>query len=127
MAFLKTRNSSLNGISQNKTFCEAEQRRIYKFIQCHFAPYVQHTLYNCIQCHFAPYVQHTLYNCIQCHFAPYVQHTLYTVSSVTSHVMCSTHCTVYLVSLCSLCAAHTVHCIQCHFAPYVQHTLYNCI
>ena len=25
-------SSSLNGISQNKTLCEAEQRRIYKFI-----------------------------------------------------------------------------------------------
>ena len=41
--------SSRNGISQNKTLCEAEQCRIYKCIQFHFASYLQHTLYTVLQ------------------------------------------------------------------------------
>ena len=42
-------SSSLNGISQNKTLCEVEQQRIYKFIWFPFASYVQHTLYTLLQ------------------------------------------------------------------------------
>jgi hypothetical protein len=37
-------NSSLNGISQNKTLCALE-RQIYKWIKFHFTSYVHHTLH----------------------------------------------------------------------------------
>ena len=40
---------SMNGISQNKALCEAEQREIYKCFLFHFASYVQHTLYTVLQ------------------------------------------------------------------------------
>jgi len=39
----------MNGISQNKKLCEAEQRRIYKCIQFHLVSNVQHTLHTVLQ------------------------------------------------------------------------------
>ena len=45
-------------IFQNRTLCEAEQRRIYKCILLHFSSYVRHTLYTVLQgTFFSPFHQ----------------------------------------------------------------------